>query len=115
VKVLDSSRTPSGAARAVELRSTPPPGVGPAPVELKRFYVGRKWHGQGIAQTLMDATLNAARMRGARTIWLGVWEVNRRTIAFYTTCGFAPVSELSFVLGADVQRDWLMARALDAR
>src|SRR5258708_30908117 len=94
------------------IRSAPPPAVGPAPIELKRFYVGRKWHGQGIAQALMDATLDAARMGGARTIWLGVWEVNRRAIAFYTKSGFVPLGELSFMLGAGLQRHWWMAVAL---
>lgn len=92
--------------------SAPPPGVGPAPVQLKRLYVGHQWHGQGVAQMLMDETLDAARTRGARTIWLGVWERNARAIAFYAKYGFARVGELSFVLGDDVQRDWLLARAL---
>ena len=92
--------------------SAPPPGVGPAPVELKRLYVGRQWHGQGVAQVLMDATLDAARMRGAQTLWLGVWERNLRAIAFYAKYSFARVGELSFVLGDDVQRDWLLARPL---
>jgi diamine N-acetyltransferase len=93
--------------------SAPPPGVGPAPVELKRLYVGRQWHGRGVAQELMDATLDAARKRGAQTLWLGVWERNARAIAFYAKYGFARVGELTFMLGEDVQCDWLMARPLE--
>lgn len=92
--------------------SAPPPGVGPAPVRLTRLYVGRQWHGQGVAQTLMDATLDTARKRGAQTLWLGVWERNLRAIAFYAKYDFAPVGELSFMLGDDVQRDVLLARAV---
>src|SRR5690606_34679985 len=34
---------------------------GPAPVELKRLYVDRAWHGKGVARDLMDAAIEAAR------------------------------------------------------
>ena len=97
------------------LVSGPAPAAvtGPAPLELKRLYVARQWHGHGVAQALMDAVLDAARMRGARTVWLGVWERNPRAVAFYAKYDFARVGELSFILGEDVQTDWLLARALD--
>src|SRR5215213_9901164 len=53
-----------------------PAGVGEAPIEIHRFYVDRSWHGRGVAQQLMDAAADAARARGGRTLWLGVWERN---------------------------------------
>lgn len=87
---------------------------GPAPMELKRLYVARAWHGQGVAQGLMDAAIDAARARGARTLWLGVWERNPRAIAFYGKYGFTRVGEHTFVLGTDAQTDWLLARPLAA-
>lgn len=86
---------------------------GPAPIELKRLYVARAWHGRNVAQALMDAALAEARARGGRTVWLGVWERNPRAVAFYAKYGFTRVGEHSFVLGADVQTDWVLARALD--
>jgi ribosomal protein S18 acetylase RimI-like enzyme len=90
-----------------------PEGVdGPAPLELKRLYVQRAWHGRRVAQALMDASIDAARARGAQTLWLGVWERNARAVAFYTKYGFVRVGEHAFVLGADVQTDWLLARPL---
>ena len=85
---------------------------GPAPMELKRLYVARAWHGQRVAQALMDATIEAARGRGAGTLWLGVWEQNPRAVAFYAKYGFTRVGEHTFVLGADAQTDWLLARPL---
>jgi ribosomal protein S18 acetylase RimI-like enzyme len=99
----------------VHLVSGPPPAVvhGPSPLELKRLYVGRAWHGQGVAQALMDAAITAARARGAETLWLGVWERNPRAIAFYAKYGFSRVGEHTFVLGADLQTDWVLARALN--
>jgi diamine N-acetyltransferase len=98
----------------VHLVSGPAPAAvqGPAPLELKRLYVARAWHGQGVAQALMDAALDAARARGARTIWLGVWERNPRAVAFYAKYGFARVGEHPFRLGADEQTDWVLARAV---
>jgi ribosomal protein S18 acetylase RimI-like enzyme len=91
----------------------PPPAVeGPKPLELKRLYVGRAWHGQGVAQALMDAAIDAARARGAQTLWLGVWERNPRAVRFYEKYGFARVGEHTFMVGADAQTDWLLSRPL---
>lgn len=91
---------------------TPEAVRGPAPMELKRLYVDRAWHGRRVAQALMDAGLEMARARGAQTLWLGVWERNPRAVAFYTKYGFERVGEHTFVLGSDAQTDWLFARAL---
>ncbi|GJG86207.1 N-acetyltransferase [Gemmatimonadetes bacterium T265] len=88
--------------------------TGPAPIELKRLYVDRRWHGRGVAAALMDAALVAAAARGARTVWLGVWERNARAAAFYAKHGFARVGEHTFLLGSDPQTDWLMARTVGA-
>lgn len=85
---------------------------GPAPVELKRLYVARAWHGRRVAHALMDAAVEAARERGGRTLWLGVWERNPRAVAFYGKYGFERVGEHTFLLGADAQVDWLLARPL---
>ena len=83
---------------------------GAAPLELKRLYVARTWHGRRVAQALMDAAIDAARARGAQTLWLGVWERNPRAVAFYAKYGFVRVGEHTFVLGSDAQTDWLFAR-----
>jgi ribosomal protein S18 acetylase RimI-like enzyme len=56
----------------------------------------------------MDAVVAAARSRGARTLWLGVWERNARGIAFYRKCGFRPAGTQTFVLGTDPQRDLVL-------
>ncbi len=86
--------------------------AGEAPVELQRLYVTRAFQGRGVAQSLMDSALAAARARGARTIWLGVWEHNPRAVAFYRKYGFERVGEHTFLLGRDAQTDWIMARAV---
>jgi ribosomal protein S18 acetylase RimI-like enzyme len=91
----------------------PPPCVGgPAPLELWRFYVDRRWHGKGLAQALMSAAMQAASERGAHTLWLGVWERNSRAQGFYRKSGFRDVGAQVFVLGTDQQNDRVMAMAL---
>jgi diamine N-acetyltransferase len=95
-------------------RGTPPACVtGASPIELRRFYVDRPFHGRGIAQSLMRAADDVARERGGRTLWLGVWERNPRAIAFYAKCGFVDVGEQAFMVGADEQTDRVMVRSLD--
>lgn len=86
--------------------------TGPAPVELWRFYVGREWHGRGVAQSLMARVKVEARGLGARTLWLGVWEHNSRARAFYGKCGFADVGEHIFLFGTDPQTDRVMTMSL---
>ena len=81
-------------------------------VEISRFYVDRRYHGQGIAQRLMAAAYNAAKELGGETIWLGVWERNPRGIAFYKKCGFVDVGAHPFLVGSDLQTDRVMARVI---
>lgn len=88
----------------------PPAVEGPAPLELKRFYVDAGSHGRGVAHALMAAVLDEARARGAQTLWLGVWERNARAVSFYAKHGFTRVGEHTFMLGDDAQTDWLLAR-----
>jgi ribosomal protein S18 acetylase RimI-like enzyme len=85
-----------------------------SPVEIKRFYVDKAWHGRGLAQDLMKAVEECARAHGGRELWLGVWERNARAQAFYRKCGFDRVGEQIFVVGSDPQTDHVMLRHLPA-
>lgn len=93
-----------------QLRHTP--GAAYGEVELARFYVDRLFHGSGIAQSLMEAVDVHARALGGTTLWLGVWERNLRAIAFYRKSGFVQRSTQPFLLGSDLQTDWVMNRIL---
>lgn len=86
--------------------------AGPGAIELWRFYLLREWHGQGIAQALMEQVRAEAVARGAATLWLGVWDQNPRAQAFYRKCGFVDVGEHVFLFGTDPQCDRVMAATL---
>ncbi len=62
----------------------------------------------------MAAVAEAARSRGARAVWLSVWSQNERAKAFYSRSGYRQVGTTTFVLGTDVQDDWVMVMPVDA-
>lgn len=94
-----------------QVRRHPPPAcvTGPDPIELHRFYVDAAWHGQGVAQRLMQAVHAVAAEAGGRTLWLSVWERNPRARAFYRKCGFQDVGATEFHVGSDRQSDRVLA------
>jgi ribosomal protein S18 acetylase RimI-like enzyme len=100
-----------------QLRDGAPPDcvTGRDPIELKRLYVDRRWQGAGVAQMLMAHAMDLAQQRGARTMYLAVWEHNHRAIAFYAKQGFEHVGVAPFQLGADLQHDPVMMRSLVER
>jgi ribosomal protein S18 acetylase RimI-like enzyme len=86
--------------------------MAPSPIELQRFYIAREWHGLGLAQLLMRAVVSAATERGARALWLAVWENNPRAISFYRKMDFVDVGSQEFMLGSDRQTDRVMCRSV---
>lgn len=91
---------------------SPPVELGPGGRMLSRFYLDPPWIGKGIATPLMEAVTESARARGARYLWLTVWQKNPRAIAFYEKCGFAIRGTTVFTVGTDPQEDWVMALPL---
>jgi GNAT superfamily N-acetyltransferase len=61
----------------------------------------------------MGACLDWARSQGKRNVWLQVWEVNSRAIAFYVKEGFVDAGQTSFQVGNSLYRDRVMTRTLD--
>lgn len=85
---------------------------GMASLEIARIYVINTFIGKGVGKLLMQASLDLAKERGKEVVWLGVWEHNRRAIAFYSAWGFEKFGEVDFLLGDDLQRDWLMKKKI---
>ncbi len=88
-----------------------PPELGDAKaIEIARIYTSQATIGRGIGKALMQKAIDTAKESGKEIIWLGVWEHNTRAIEFYKKWGFEKFSEHDFVLGNDVQTDWLMKK-----
>lgn len=111
--IAEADAQPVGYARLLE--SPAPAEIGGVrPVEIVRLYSRASWIGAGVGSSLMQACLDKATALGCDTLWLGVWEKNRRAIAFYEKWGFARAGSHPFHLGDDVQTDWLMSRPVAA-
>ena len=77
-------------------------------IELERLYVLKEYHGRKVGATLMHASIQYAAAQGFDVLWLGVWEYNTKARNFYKDFGFVKFGEHPFVLGSDVQTDWMM-------
>lgn len=86
--------------------------TGPAPLKLWRIYLGAGFIGQGLGARLMQAVHAEARQRGARTLWLGVYDRNVRAVEFYERFGFAKVGGQEFEFGGQIYIDPVYAVAV---
>ena len=112
VLVVDAADNAWGAYVSMRVNEIPS-SVGSAnALEIERFYVGQESHGRGVAQGLMQATIDRAKAAGYDTVWLGVWQHNHRAIRFYQKMGFTHVGWHTFIFGGEPEDDYLMARRL---
>jgi ribosomal protein S18 acetylase RimI-like enzyme len=80
--------------------------------EISRIYAINKAIGRGVGKLLMQTCIDKAIELKKDIIWLGVWEKNLRAISFYEKWKFEKFAEHDFLLGDDVQKDWLMKKIL---
>lgn len=80
-------------------------------LEIARIYVVTDSIGKGVGRELMQRSLDIAKEKDKQFVWLGVWEKNQKAIDFYSKWGFEKFSDHQFILGDDVQNDWLMKRS----
>jgi ribosomal protein S18 acetylase RimI-like enzyme len=83
-----------------------------AALELHRLYVDQHVKGAGVAAALMEDCLAWARGRGAKQLYLSVWENNHRAQAFYKRYGFEHIGEHDFMVGDTADRDFIWRLAL---
>jgi ribosomal protein S18 acetylase RimI-like enzyme len=86
--------------------------AGEAVIEIARIYAMKEFIGKGVGKKLMEECIIVAKQKQKNVVWLGVWEHNRTAIDFYRKWGFEKFSSHAFVLGDDVQEDWLMKKDL---
>ncbi len=81
-------------------------------LEIARIYAMTSMIGKGVGHLLMQTSISVAKEKGKEIIWLGVWEKNIRAIDFYKKWGFEKFDVSDFLLGDDLQCDWLMKKEL---
>jgi ribosomal protein S18 acetylase RimI-like enzyme len=90
-----------------------PPSLGTdRAIEIARIYAVQDSIGTGVGAAMMRKCIDIALEKNYHTIWLGVWEHNQRAIDFYKRWGFEKFAEHDFILGDDVQKDWLMKKLI---
>lgn len=83
--------------------------VGPEPaLELHRVYVYQHGQGVGVGRILLAWAIERARQRGAKNLFLGVWESNERAIALYESRGFEKVGGYKFKVGDTMDDEFIM-------
>ena len=80
--------------------------------ELSKVYVLAGHHGSGVAAQLVRATVEAARSRGAASVWLGVNNLNAKANRFYAKQGFEQVGTKKFLVGDRWEDDFVRALEL---
>ena len=88
------------------------PLPGTTPIEIVRFYVDKEWHGRGVAQALMRACEDRARISDCDVIWLQTWQTAAQAIRFYKKEGFEIYGTAIFNFGDRADADFILARKL---
>ena len=76
--------------------------------EIERIYLISKFQGKGLGKKILTKILNMGEEMGYKKVWLGVWENNFRAIRFYKKYGFKKFGSHNFLLGNDLQTDYLL-------
>lgn len=79
-------------------------------LEIQRIYILKSAKGQGIGSAFMQIAENFASEKKLSTIWLGVWEHNEPAKKFYKSKGYEKFSHHTFVIGDDMQTDFLLKK-----
>ncbi len=81
-------------------------------IEISRIYVCKPFIGKGIGKALLQAAIDFAKEQLNDWIWLIAWKENKRALDFYQKNGFEIIAESTFVLGDDLQFDWVLKRSI---
>ncbi|KAI9635557.1 acyl-CoA N-acyltransferase [Dioszegia hungarica] len=81
-------------------------------IHLRRLYIDMAHHGSGLAGDLMARTEEMARKEGYRSLWLGVWEDNKRGRRFYEKMGFVERGQKYFMVGESRRRDLVLEKTI---
>ncbi|MFN7312330.1 MAG: GNAT family N-acetyltransferase [Bacteroidota bacterium] len=81
-------------------------------IELEKIYVYAKFQGIGVAQELLNSCVDWSVQQHYNTLFLGVWQENKRAIRFYEKEGFTTFNTRTFQLGDRLCDDYMMKKTL---
>lgn len=104
----------AGGFLKLNLNKQPDEGtVLPAPVmELEKIYVLEALQGKQLGKALIRHACTVAQQQGMQTLWLGVWEHNTKAYKFYLREGFEKFGSHPFMVGGQMDTDWLMRKTI---
>jgi ribosomal protein S18 acetylase RimI-like enzyme len=76
---------------------------------LEKIYVLKALTGQGIGSALMTSSIDLARSKKIKGLWLGVMKGNSSAIQFYQKWKYKVMGEERFSIGANQYLDLVMA------
>ena len=76
--------------------------------EIERFYILKSHQRKGFGKELFEKAVDVGKSRGYKKLWLGVWENNKTAINFYKKLKLSKFDKHTFLLGNDLQTDFLM-------
>ncbi len=78
-------------------------------MQLERIYALQEFIGKKIGNALMLECIKTAQSESCEYLWLGVWQQNERAINFYKNRDFNIIGVKQFIIGKEVNDDFLMA------
>jgi ribosomal protein S18 acetylase RimI-like enzyme len=98
---------PVGYAK-LKRNSTVPELKSASVIHLERIYALQEFIGKKVGKSLMEACLEISRKEGYEKMWLSVWQENKTAIAFYEKWGFKVIGYKQFIIGQEVNEDFVM-------
>lgn len=77
-------------------------------IELERIYVCKDFWKKHVGAALMQHALQYSKQHHFEVLWLGVWQQNKRAIAFYFKMGFEIFGTKKFYVGTEENDDYVM-------
>lgn len=82
------------------------------PLELARLYTRVDLIGKGIGRQLVDEAVRYAQENNFDALCLSAWQKNPKAVKFYEREQFVIAGTTQFLLGKDLQDDFVMVRKL---
>lgn len=86
--------------------------VSERPLEIARLYTKPELIGKGIGKKLIEESVLFAMKNKFDSLCLSAWQQNEKAVSFYKREGFEIAGTTTFVLGTDVQDDFIMVKRL---